>query len=120
MKEKKQRGKSPRVIRATISTVKAGKIMKKVTAPYGAYSNDPLLRDVYLAGVRDIIGGDIGWAFRRAVLTGDMKQVARYCSDGWKILKIPLDEFTTSQRMTMYLRTMRDTCAKLLAETEAR
>lgn len=120
MKEKKQRGKLPRVIRATISTVKARKIMNKVTEPYGEYSKDPLLRDVYLAGVRDIIGGDLGWAFRRAVLTGDMRQAARYCSDGWKVLKIPFDAFTTSQRMTMYLRTMRDTCAKLLAETEAR
>ena len=120
MKEKKPRGKLPRVIRASISTVKARKIMNKVTEPYGEYSKDPLLRDVYLAGVRDIIGGDLGWAFRRAVLTGDMKRVARYCSDGRKILKIPLEAFTTSQRMTMYLRTMRDTCNKIQAEAEAR
>ena len=61
-----------RVIRASISTVKAGKMMRKVTG-YGMYAKDDILRDVYLAGARDVIGGDLGWAFRRAILTGDMK-----------------------------------------------
>ena len=84
-----------RVIRASISTIKAGKMMRKVTG-CGMYAKDDILRDVYLAGARDVIGGDLGWAFRRAILTGDMKQVARFCSDGWKVIG-DMEAFTSER-----------------------
>ena len=59
-------------------------------------SKDDILRDVYLAGAWDVIGGDLGWAFRRAILTGDMKQVARFCSDGWKVIG-DMEAFTSER-----------------------
>ena len=106
-----------RVIRASISTVKAGKMMRKVTG-CGMYAKDDILRDVYLAGARDVIGGDLGWAFRRAILTGDMKQVARFCSDGWKVLGLKPAEFSAKVNMTEYLNQIRRLCAKAIEETK--
>ena len=114
MNTKKLRGKSPRVIRATISTVKANKIINRVTV--GEYSRDPLLRDVYLQGMCDIIGGDLGWAFRRAVLTGDVKQVARFCSDGWRLIGGSSASFGTGSNMESFLNKIRRICAEAIKE----
>lgn len=118
MGKTKQRGKSTKVIRATISTVKARKIINRVTI--GEYSRDPLLRDVYLRGMRDIIGGDLGWTFRRAVLTGDIKQVARFCSDGWRVIGGKSAQFGTGMNMESYLNKIRRICAEALSLKEAK
>lgn len=80
------RSKSIRVIRVTMSTAKARKIMKTVLGPVSDYAADPLLQDVYLRGVRDVLGKGLGYSFRRAILSGDKRQVARFCSDGWRVL----------------------------------
>lgn len=108
------RGKSPRVIRATISTVKARKIINRVA--HGEYSQNPILRDTYLAGIRDIIGEDLGWSFRRAVLTGDIKQVARFCSDGWKVLGCRPEAFTGGRSMKRFLMDIRKLCVEAIKE----
>ena len=74
------------VIRVTMSTAKARKIMNTVLGPCADYAADPLLQDVYLRGVLDVLGKGLGFEFRRAVLSGDMRRVARFCSDGWRVL----------------------------------
>ena len=79
----KRGGKTIRPIRATISTIKLHKILNKV---HFDYKDNELMRDAYLAGIRDIIGQDDGWAFRRAVLANDRRDAARFCSDGWKVI----------------------------------
>ena len=78
------RSKSIRVIRVTMSIAKARKIMNRVSGT--VYAADPLLQDVDLCGVRDVLGKDLGYSFRRAILSGDKRQVARFCSDGWRVL----------------------------------
>lgn len=78
--------KRANVIRVTMSTAKARKIMNTVLGPCADYAADPLLQDVYLRGVRDVLGKGLGFEFRRAVLSGDMRRVARFCSDGWRVL----------------------------------
>lgn len=83
-KVKKERGKSPRVIRVSLTTAKARKIIHFVKS--GECSKNPVLRDIYLRGMRDMLGGDLGWSFRRAILTGDIHAVARFCRDGWRVV----------------------------------
>ena len=112
------RSKSIRVIRVTMSTAKARKIMKTVSGPVSDYAADPLLQDVYLRGVRDVIGKGLGYSFRRAILSGDKRQVARFCSDGWRELGGSPADYRLRPDLTGALVELKRLCDKALRATE--
>ena len=108
-----KRGKKIKPIRVTISTAKLAKIMRRANIDY---KDNELMRDAYLAGIRDVVGEDDGWAFRRAVLANDRRDAARFCYDGWKILGVEAAEFSDQIQMADYLNQIRRLCAKAIKE----
>ena len=113
--EVNSRGKKIKPIRVMISTAKLYKILGRVRRDY--YGNE-LMRDAYLAGIRDIIGQDEGWAFRRAVLANDTRAAARFCSDGWRILGVKPAAFSAQANVADYLNQIRRLCAKAIKEAK--
>lgn len=99
-----------RVINVSISTVKARKILRQLKLSYAGEA-----RDAYLQGIRDVIGGDLGLLFARAVESGDIRKVARFCNNGWRILG-GRDLFTARMDIRTFLREMRGLCEKALRE----
>lgn len=100
-----------RVINASISTRKARKLIDTA----GRYAGDA--RDAYLRGIRDAIGGDLGFAFARGVRTGDIRNVARFCRDGWKALGGDATAFFSAKMdMREFLREMRRLCDRAIRE----
>lgn len=104
-----------RVINVSISTVKAAKIIRKGGGGEYGYKGD--CRDAYLEGVRDVIGGDLGFLFSRGVKTGDIRNVARFCHNGWRVMGGDAAAFFSAKMDTReFLREMRRLCDKALRE----
>ena len=89
-----------RVINASISTAKA----RKLFATARSYAGE--CRDAYLLGIRETIGGELGWAFATAVKSGDIRNAARFCRDGWRIAG-EQDLFSAKMDTREFLREMR-------------
>lgn len=100
-----------RVINVSISTRKARKIIDRA----GRYAGDA--RDAYLRGIRDVIGGDLGLMFARGVRSGDIRNVARFCNDGWRAMGVPATAFFSAKMDTLdFLREVRRLCEKAIRE----
>lgn len=102
-----------RVINVSISTRKARKIIDRAGRLTGCE------RDAYLQAVRDTIGGDLGFMFAKGVKTGDIRNVARFCRDGWKALggdAAATAFFSAKMDMREFLRQMRSLCDKAIRE----
>lgn len=100
-----------RVINASISTRKARKIIDRAGRLTGCE------RDAYLQAVRDTIGGDLGLMFAKGVKTGDIRNVARFCNDGWRAMGVPATAFFSNKMdMGEFLRQMRSLCDKAIRE----
>ena len=113
---KEKRGRyCVRVINVSISTVKAAKIIRKGGGGEYGYKGD--CRDAYLEGVRDVIGGDLGRLFSRGVRSGDIRNVARFCHNGWRVMGVGAEAFFSNKMdMGEFLRQMRSLCDKAIRE----
>lgn len=104
-----------RVINVSISTVKAAKIIRKGGGGASGYQGE--LRDAYLQGVRDVIGGDLGFMFSRGVRSGDIRNVARFCHNGWRVMGVGAEAFFSAKMdCREFLREMRRLCEKAIRE----
>ena len=102
-----------RVINASISTAKA----RKLFATARSYEGE--CRDAYLLGIREVIGGELGWAFATAVKSGDIRNAARFCRDGWRVMggdAAATAFFSAKMDAREFLREMRRLCAKAIRE----
>lgn len=108
--------KRAKVIRITLSTARARKIMHTVLGPCADYAGDSELQDAYLRGVRAVLGKGLGFEFQRAVLSGNMRRVARFCSDGWRVLRCDRAAFRHSD-LEATLRLLALLSQKALCET---
>lgn len=100
-----------RVINASISTRKARKIIDRAGRLTGCE------RDAYLQAVRDTIGGDLGFMFAKGVKTGDIRNVARFCNDGWRSMGVAATAFFSAKMdMREFLREMRRLCDRGIRE----
>ena len=105
-----------RVISVSMSTAKARRILRKISnGAFGWYDGDR--RDAYLDGVRDAIGGDIGFTFVNAAKSGDIRKLARFCRDGWRVMGVQETAFFSSKMDSReFLREMRRLCDKAIRE----
>ena len=100
-----------RVINVSISTVKARKIIDRAGRLTGGE------RDAYLRGVRDTIGGELGFMFSKGAESGEIRNVARFCRDGWRAMGVPATAFFSNKMdMGEFLRQMRSLCDKAIRE----
>lgn len=102
-----------RVINVSISTVKAQKIIRVAGRLTGGE------RDAYLRGVRDTIGGDLGFMFSNGVASGEIRNVARFCRDGWRAMggdAAATAFFSAKMDAREFLREMRRLCDKAIRE----
>ncbi|MBQ6246372.1 MAG: hypothetical protein IJK04_05880 [Kiritimatiellae bacterium] len=111
---KEKRGRyCVRVINVSISTVKAAKIIRRANGLAGDE------RDAYLLGVRDVIGGDLGCLFSKGVASGDIRNVARFCHNGWRVMggdAAATAFFSAKMDVREFLREMRRLCDKAIRE----
>ena len=104
-----------RVVCVSISVAKARKILRSAGGGIMGYDGD--LRDAYLDGVRDAIGGDIGFAFVNAAKSGDIRKLARFCRDGWRVLGLKdAALFSAKTDSREFLREVRRLCDRYLRE----
>lgn len=100
-----------RTISATVSVCKAAKIIRRANGLAGDE------RDAYLLGVRDVIGGELGFMFSNGVASGEIRNVARFCRDGWRAMGVPATAFFSNKMdMGEFLRQMRSLCDKAIRE----
>ena len=111
---KEKRGRyCVRVINVSISTVKAAKIIRRANGLAGDE------RDAYLLGVRDTIGGELGIMFSRGAESGEIRNVARFCRDGWRAMggdAAATAFFSAKMDSREFLREMRRLCDRAIRE----
>ena len=102
-----------RVISATVSVRKAQKIIMVAGRLTGGE------RDAYLRGVRDTIGGELGIMFSRGAESGEIRNVARFCRDGWRAMggdAAATAFFSAKMDSREFLREMRRLCDRAIRE----